>query len=83
MDIADKFFGIGLFGGGGFGGLGGCRGDSGFVVETIQVAAGLLEFLDPFLGLNECIISQNPLVIPLKQCRFNIMLGQGAQINSK
>lgn len=52
MDIADKLFRIGLFGGGGFGGLGGCGGDSGFVVETIEVATCLLEFLDPFFGLN-------------------------------
>lgn len=35
--------------------LGGCRCDGGFVVEAVQVAASLLEFLYPFFRLEHSI----------------------------
>lgn len=80
MDVTNELFRIGLFCGVDFGGLGGCGRDSGFVVETIEVATGLLEFLDPFLGLNECIISKDLLFNPLKQYRFNLIVGEETQM---
>lgn len=53
VDIADEVAGVRLRVGGvggGLGGLGGAR-EGRLVVETVQVAAGLLELLDPLLGL--------------------------------
>ena len=33
--------------------LGGCGSGDGFVMEAVQIAAGLLKFLDPFLRLEK------------------------------
>lgn len=50
MDISDQLLGVGLLIGRLFGRL--CsRGKGGLVVEAVQVAAGVLELLDPFLRL--------------------------------
>jgi hypothetical protein len=51
MNVADQFAGGRLEIGFCFGTLGGGRVDGGFIVEAVQVAAGRLEFFDPFLGL--------------------------------
>lgn len=61
VDVLDQLFGVGLLIAGSFGGLGGGRVDGGFVVEAVQIAAGFLEVLDPFLRLLEpvswCILT--------------------------
>jgi hypothetical protein len=51
VDVLDEFLRAGLFvrGSGGFFGGGGV--DCSFVVEAVKVTAGVLELLDPFLGL--------------------------------
>lgn len=51
MDVLDEILGAGLLvrGSGGFFGVGGVN--SSFVVEAVEVAASVLELLDPFLGL--------------------------------
>lgn len=51
VDISDKGLGVGLFLCLLFGSLG-CAGEGGLVVEAVEVAASLLEFLDPFLRLS-------------------------------
>jgi hypothetical protein len=51
VDVLDKFFRAGLLVAGGFGRLGSGGIDCSLVVEAVQVAAGLLEILDPFLRL--------------------------------
>lgn len=52
MDEADDFFGTSMFvGGRRRGGVGGCGGHGGFVVEGVEVAAGFLELGDPSFGL--------------------------------
>lgn len=50
VDISDQLLGIGLLIGRYFGRLCG-RGKGSLVVEAVQVAAGVLELLDPFLRL--------------------------------
>lgn len=50
MDKADQVCGGGGLGGG-FGGNAGGGGEGGFVVEGVEVTAGFLEVVDPFLGL--------------------------------
>lgn len=50
VDVADQVLGVGGGVGRALGALGGAR-EGGLVVEAVQVAAGLLELLDPFLGL--------------------------------
>ena len=52
VDVSDQLARVRLELGGGLGALGG-GGEGGLVVETIQVAAGLFELLDPFLRLIE------------------------------
>lgn len=52
MDVPDHLFWTSLLVGLGFRALGGCRCDSGFVVEAVQVASGFLEVLDPSLRLD-------------------------------
>lgn len=51
VDVLDEFFGTRLVvrGSGRF--FGGGRVDGSFVVEAVEVAASVLELLDPFLGL--------------------------------
>jgi hypothetical protein len=51
VDVLDEFLGAGLLVrcSGGFFGSG--RVNGGFVVEAVEVTAGVLELLDPFLGL--------------------------------
>lgn len=54
VDIADQLAGAGAVGGCLVGGIG--RGDGGdgcFVVEAVQVAAGLAELADPFVRLRQ------------------------------
>ena len=51
VDVLDEFLGTGLLVGGSGWFLGGGRVDGGFVVEAVEIASSLLEFLDPFLGL--------------------------------
>lgn len=51
VDVADQLARAGLEVRGCLGALGGSRVDGGFVVEAVEVAAGGLEFLDPFFGL--------------------------------
>lgn len=55
MDVLDELFGVGLLVAGSFGRLGSGGVDGGLVVEAVQVAAGLLEILDPFLRLLESV----------------------------
>jgi hypothetical protein len=50
VDISNECLGVGLFVGMLLGTLG-SAGEGGLVVEAVKVAASLLEFLDPFLGL--------------------------------
>lgn len=50
MNISNKCLGVGLFIGL-FLGVLGSAGEGSLVVEAVEVAAGLLELLDPFLGL--------------------------------
>lgn len=50
MDISDQRLGVGLVVGLVLGALG-VAGEGGLVVEAVEVAAGLFELLDPFLGL--------------------------------
>lgn len=57
MDVLDELLGVGLPVTRGFGGVGGGGVDGGFVVEAVEVAAGLLEILDPFLWLLELVSS--------------------------
>jgi hypothetical protein len=51
VDVSDKGLGVGLFLCLLLGSLG-CAGEGGLVVEAVEVAASLLEFLNPFLGLS-------------------------------
>jgi hypothetical protein len=51
VDVADQLARRRLEVGVGLGALGGRRVDGGLVVEAVEVAAGRLEFFDPFLGL--------------------------------
>lgn len=51
VDVSDKGLGVGLFLCLLLGSLG-CAGEGGFIVETVEIAASLLEFLNPFLGLS-------------------------------
>jgi hypothetical protein len=53
VDVLDELFRTGLFVAGRFGRFGSGGIDGGLVVEAVQVAAGLLEILDPFLRLLE------------------------------
>ena len=50
VDISDQCLGVGLLVGLLLGALG-VAGKGGLVVEAVEVASGLLELLDPFLGL--------------------------------
>lgn len=50
VDVLDQGLGVGLLVGLVFGVLGVAR-EGGLVVEAVEIAAGLLELLDPFLGL--------------------------------
>jgi hypothetical protein len=50
VDVADQLLGSRLEVGGLLGALCGA-GEGGFVVETVEIAACFLEFLDPFLRL--------------------------------
>jgi hypothetical protein len=53
VDIFDQCARAGPLGGGLIGGIGrGDGGDGGLVVEAVQIAAGLLELLDPFVRLS-------------------------------
>jgi len=51
MDESYELLGTGLLVGGFEWRVGCGRGDGGFIVEAIEVAADFLEFFDPFLGL--------------------------------
>lgn len=51
VDVLDEFLRAGLLVGGSGGFVGGGGVDSGFVMEAVEIASGLLELLDPFLGL--------------------------------
>lgn len=51
MDEANELFGIRLLSRGCLGRLGGRRGDGSFIVEAVEIAASLLEILDPFFWL--------------------------------
>lgn len=52
MDIADQVLGAGLGGCSVVGGTGsGGGGNGGFVVEAVEITAGVFEVLDPFVGL--------------------------------
>lgn len=51
VNVLDEFLGAGLLVGGSGGFVGGGGVDGGFVVEAVEIASGLLEFLDPFLWL--------------------------------
>jgi hypothetical protein len=55
VNVLNELFGAGLLIAGGFGRLGSGRVDGSFVVEAVQVAAGFVEILDPFLRLLETI----------------------------
>ena len=50
MNISDQSLGVGLLVGLVFGILGVARKRS-FIVEAVEITAGLLKLLDPFLGL--------------------------------
>jgi len=64
VDVLDELFRAGLLVAGGFGRLGVGGVDGSFVVEAVQVAAGLLELLDPFLRLLEPVSRCLPFVSP-------------------
>jgi hypothetical protein len=51
VDVLDEFLGASLLVRGCRGLFGGSRADSGFIVEAVEVTAGVLELLYPFLGL--------------------------------
>lgn len=65
VDVLDELFRAGLLVAGGFGRIGVGRVNGGLVVEAVQVAAGLLELLDPFLRLLEPVSRCVPFVSPL------------------
>jgi hypothetical protein len=56
VDISDEGFWVCLLVGLVFGALGG-GGEGGLVVETVKIATGFLELLNPFLGL--CFVLVN------------------------
>lgn len=66
MNIANQLLGIGVEITGGLRTLRGRAGNGGFIVETIQVAAGLLEILDPFLWLSPKVSVRQMLVYPTR-----------------
>lgn len=51
MDVFNQLLGAGLLVRGSSRLFGSGRVDGGFVVETVEIASGLLEVLDPFLRL--------------------------------
>ena len=72
MYISNQFLWTCLQLTGRFGALGCSAGDSGFVVETVEIAASFLEFFDPFLWLDNIYVRLEALIktdnrnIPLK-----------------
>lgn len=71
VDVLDELFGVCLLVAGGLGRLGSGGIDSGLIVEAVQVAAGFLEILDPFLRLLEpvsCCVSCRGPVFPVQVC---------------
>lgn len=58
MDVANQLARVRLVLRRGFWGLGGRRGDGGFVVEAVEVTARLLEVFDPFLRLSSRYMCQ-------------------------
>lgn len=51
VDVADELAGACLRVGSPRGRVGGCGGDGGLIVKAVQIAAGVPELADPFLGL--------------------------------
>jgi hypothetical protein len=52
VNITDQLLGAGTIGGLFIGRVGrGDGGDSRFIVETVKIATGILEFVNPFMGL--------------------------------
>lgn len=64
VDVLDELFRAGLLVAGGFGRLGVGGIDGSLVVEAVQVAAGLLELLDPFFGYWSPSVDVYLLVFP-------------------
>lgn len=71
MNIAYELLGVGLLIGLLLGTLG-SGGKSGLIVEAIQVASRLLEFLDPFLGLSFVKIVSNNVLVQLSLLPTNL-----------
>jgi hypothetical protein len=69
VDVLDELFRVGLLVAGGLGRFGSGGIDGGFVVEAVQVAASLLEILDPFLRLLESVSRCVSFVFFVLLCR--------------